>query len=138
MSSARRPDWKRASVFRVECDNEDGFVEEMRAGKYDPLDPLDTVSTCLRPTEVLAQSPTREQQAMRSAQKQASAKKLGWARVPRPLFKAMPPCVALCRCDQAMHTIVGKTDTGLGHVTAHCALCIVHCALLVHRTACGV
>ena len=77
MSPARRPDWKRASVFRVECDNEDGFVEETRAGKHDPLDPLDTISTGPRPIEVLAQSPTREQQAMQSAQKQASAKKLG-------------------------------------------------------------
>ena len=96
MSSARRPDWKRASVFRVESRYEDGFVGEMWAGKYDPLDPLDTVSAGSSPIEVLAQSPTREQQAMQSAQKQASAKKLGWTRVPRSLFKgvgeAQPHC----------------------------------------------
>ena len=88
MSSARRPDWKRASVFRVECNYEEGFVREIWAGKHEPLDPLDTISTGRRPIEVLAQSPTREQQAMQSAQKQASAKKLGWVRVPRPLFNA--------------------------------------------------
>ena len=87
MSSARRPDWKRASVFRVESRDEDGFVAEIWAGEHDPLDPLDTISTGPRPTEVLAQSPTREQQAMQSAQKQATCKELGWARVPRPLFK---------------------------------------------------
>ena len=67
MSSARRPDWKKASVFRVECDYEEGFVREILAGKHEPLDPLDTISTRPRPAEVLAQSPTREQQAMSHA-----------------------------------------------------------------------
>ena len=86
MSSARRPDWKRASVFRVKYDNEDGFVEEIWAGKHDPLDPLDTISSGPRPMEVLALSPTREQQGMRSAQKQPAPKKLGWARCVFALF----------------------------------------------------
>ena len=89
MSSAGRPDWKRASVVRVECDNEDGFVGEMWAGKYDTLDPLDTISKGRRPTEVLAQGPTREQQAIQSAQKQPAAKKLGWGRAPRSLFRSV-------------------------------------------------
>ena len=87
MSSARRPDRKKASVFRVECDYEGGFVREMWAGKHEPLDPLDTISTGSRPAEVLAQSPTREQQAMRSAQKQPTCKKLGWGRYAFALFK---------------------------------------------------
>ena len=38
------------------------------------------------PTEALAQSPTREQQAMQSAQKQPAPKKIGWGRYVCALF----------------------------------------------------